>query len=218
LDINAVVDTSSHVKELVNAFLTQVNTHPSDIVWNHFNNIGINTISKANGSWIGFRNDALIFHEGKCIKFPYREGSNLPVAKLAPGISKFKAFQAVCGPVTELSMPTDTIRGDNLSAASRKLLRFHHCLGHKGFSKLQQWAATGSNHMPPEIATCPVPVCRACQYGAAKKCPHEKSNTGSVSGSQTAPVILFWSTKWLPAIQDSFLLQVVDPRSIATIQ
>jgi hypothetical protein len=41
LDINAVVRTSSHVEELVNAFLTQVNTHPMDIVWNHFNNIGI---------------------------------------------------------------------------------------------------------------------------------------------------------------------------------
>ena len=52
-----------------------------------------NTASQANGSWIGFGNDALVFYEGKCIKFPYREGSNLPVAKLAPGISKFKAFQ-----------------------------------------------------------------------------------------------------------------------------
>jgi uncharacterized coiled-coil protein SlyX len=41
LDINAVIDTSSHVEELVNAFLTQINTHLSDIVWNHFNNIGI---------------------------------------------------------------------------------------------------------------------------------------------------------------------------------
>jgi hypothetical protein len=41
LDMNAVVDTSSHVEELVNAFLTQVNTHPSDIVRNHFNTIGI---------------------------------------------------------------------------------------------------------------------------------------------------------------------------------
>jgi hypothetical protein len=41
--------------------------------------------------------------------------------------------------------------------------------------------------MPPEIATCPVPVCRACQYGAAKKRPHEKLNTGLGSGSPTAP-------------------------------
>jgi hypothetical protein len=41
LDINAIIDTSSNIEELINAFLTQVNTHPSDIVWNHFNNIGI---------------------------------------------------------------------------------------------------------------------------------------------------------------------------------
>jgi hypothetical protein len=41
--------------------------------------------------------------------------------------------------------------------------------------------------MPPEIAACPVPVYCACQYGAAKKRPHEKSNTRSVSGSPTAP-------------------------------
>jgi hypothetical protein len=41
LHINAIIDTSSHVEELFIAFLTQVNTHPSDIVWNHFNNIGI---------------------------------------------------------------------------------------------------------------------------------------------------------------------------------
>jgi hypothetical protein len=40
--------------------------------------------------------------------------------------------------------------------------------------------------MPPEIAACPVPVCRACQYRAAKKRPHEKSNTRSISGSPTA--------------------------------
>jgi hypothetical protein len=146
-----------------------------------------NTASKANGSWIGFENDALIFHEGKCIKFPYCEGSNLPTTKLAPGISKFKAFQTVCGPVTAPSTSSNTIRGDNLSSTSCKLLWIHHRLGHKGFSELQQWAATGSNNMPPEIATCPVPMCRACQYGAAKKRPHKKSNTGSVSGSPTAP-------------------------------
>jgi hypothetical protein len=144
------------------------------------------TASKANGSWIGFGKDAFIFYEGKCIKFPYRDGSNLPAAKLAPGISKFKAFQAVCAPVSSPSASNNN-RNDNLSAASRKLLRIHHRLGHRGFGELQKWAAAGLNEMPPDIATCPVPVCRACQYGAAKKRPHEKSNTGSVSGSPEAP-------------------------------
>jgi transposase InsO family protein len=145
-----------------------------------------NTVSNANGSWLGFGKEALVFYEGRCIKFPYREGSNLPVAKLAPGISKFKAFHAVCSSVTSPSTP-EPHRTDNLSQASRKLLRIHHRLGHKGFTELQKWAAAGSHNMPPEIATCPVPVCRACQYGAAKKRPHEKQNTGSVAGSPKAP-------------------------------
>ena len=35
----AVVDNSAHTKELVTAFLTQMNTHLSDIMWNHFNQI-----------------------------------------------------------------------------------------------------------------------------------------------------------------------------------
>jgi hypothetical protein len=46
LDMNAVVDTSSHLEELVKAFLTQTNTHPSDIVRNHFNDIGIKFFMK----------------------------------------------------------------------------------------------------------------------------------------------------------------------------
>ena len=41
MDMNAVVDTSPHTEELITVFLTQVNTHPSDIVRNHFNHIGL---------------------------------------------------------------------------------------------------------------------------------------------------------------------------------
>jgi hypothetical protein len=41
LDMNAVIDTASHTEELVKAFLTQTNTHPSDIVRNHFNGLGV---------------------------------------------------------------------------------------------------------------------------------------------------------------------------------
>ena len=121
--------------------------------------------SNANGSWVGYGNDALVFYEGHCIKFPYHEGSNLPVAKLAPGISKFKAFHVS----TTTPSSTATPRNDNLSSASRKLLRIHHRLGHKGFHELQKWAAEGTNNMPRELANCPIPMCCACQYGAAKK-------------------------------------------------
>jgi hypothetical protein len=48
LDMNAVVDTSSNLEELVNAFLTQTNLHPSDIVRNHFNAIGLKFFLKTN--------------------------------------------------------------------------------------------------------------------------------------------------------------------------
>jgi len=41
MDMNAVVNTSAYTEELVTAFLAQTNTHPSDIVRNHFNQIGI---------------------------------------------------------------------------------------------------------------------------------------------------------------------------------
>jgi hypothetical protein len=40
-DMNAVVDTTSHSEELVKAFLTQTNTHPSDIIKNHFTHVGL---------------------------------------------------------------------------------------------------------------------------------------------------------------------------------
>jgi hypothetical protein len=39
--MNAVIDTTSHDEELVTAFLSQTSTHPSDIVWHHFNKTGV---------------------------------------------------------------------------------------------------------------------------------------------------------------------------------
>jgi hypothetical protein len=83
--------------------------------------------SHANGSWVGYGNAAFVFYEGHCIKFPYHDGTNLPIAKLAPGVSKYKAFH---GTVTPPSC-TAPSRQDNLSPASRKLLRIHHCLGQR---------------------------------------------------------------------------------------
>jgi hypothetical protein len=48
--------------------------------------------SNANGSWIGFSLQAFVFYQGHCIQFPYHNGSNLPITKLAPGVSQFQAF------------------------------------------------------------------------------------------------------------------------------
>lgn len=138
---------------------------------------------QANGAWIGFGKDALVFYQGHCIRFPYHTASNLPIGKLAPGISRYQAFQ--CS-ITHSSPPVAQST-DNLSSASRKLLRLHHRLGHKGFTEIQRWAAEGTHNIPSDVAGCPVPMCRACQYGAAKKRPHETTNTGSVIGTPAGP-------------------------------
>ena len=41
IDMNSVVDTTANTDELVTAFLTQINQHPSNIVRTHFNQIGL---------------------------------------------------------------------------------------------------------------------------------------------------------------------------------
>ena len=127
--------------------------------------------------------DALVFYQGHCLRFPYHDTSNLPIAKLAPGISCYQAFQSFIPD----SSTSDSQQIDNLSPASCKLLHLHHRLGHKGFTELQKWAAEGKNGIPSDVANCQVPLCRACQYGAVKKRPHETHNTGSVVGTPQGP-------------------------------
>ena len=39
--MNAVINTKAHTEELVNAFLTQMNTHLNEIICNHFNHISL---------------------------------------------------------------------------------------------------------------------------------------------------------------------------------
>ena len=41
IDMNTMVNTTANTDELVMAFLTQINNHLSDIVCNHFNQIGV---------------------------------------------------------------------------------------------------------------------------------------------------------------------------------
>jgi hypothetical protein len=54
LDMAAVVDTSMHNEELITAFLTQTNLHPSDIVRAHFNHIGLQYYMKRDSKKFSF--------------------------------------------------------------------------------------------------------------------------------------------------------------------
>ena len=57
-----------------------------------------------------------------------------------------------------------------------------------GINEIQQWAASNGLHgILADIANCPIPVCQACQFGAAKKRLHEKNNTGSIVGTPQQP-------------------------------
>ena len=84
--------------------------------------IGKNGTSTTNGAWIGHGQDALVFYQGHCIQFPYHESSNLPIAKLAPGIQRFQAFNVSINDSTDHTSQCT----DNLSPASQKLLHLHH--------------------------------------------------------------------------------------------
>ena len=54
------------------------------------------TSSNSNGAWIGSGHAAKVFYQGHMIKFPYDEQNRLPIAKLAPGSSKFHAYCSAC--------------------------------------------------------------------------------------------------------------------------
>ena len=124
-----------------------------------------------------------MFYQGHCICFPYNVSSNLPITKLTPGIQQYQAFH---GSFTMCSSPASQ-HTDNLSPTSQKLLCLHHQLGHKCFHYLQKWDTKGINGIPSDVATCPIPMCHACQYGATKKQSPEMTNTGSVVGTPQAP-------------------------------
>ena len=86
-----------------------------------------------------------------------------------------------------LSMNHQILLHNSLTICLQLLGNLHHWLGHKGFHDLQKWAAEGINGIPSDVATCPIPMCHACQYGAAKKRSHETNNTGSVVGAPQGP-------------------------------
>jgi len=144
-----------------------------------------------NGAWIGKGSHAKVFYEGNCIAFQYDSSSNLPIAWLAPGINKFAMF---CGIATanasEGSEPTSirSLPTDNLSATQCKLVRLHHRYGHQSMDTIQEWACTGFNNVPSDIVVkCEKPLCRGCQFGAARRRPQERSKTGSLSKNANQP-------------------------------
>jgi len=44
-----------------------------------------------------------------------------------------------------------------------------------GFCKIQVWACNDCFAIPCSLATCKIPLCIACQFAAAQKCPDASS-------------------------------------------
>ena len=145
--------------------------------------------SATNGAWIGKGDHAKAFYNGSCIKFQYDSDSNLPIAWLAPGIETFIAF---CSLATTEASNDDTLISlwmlppDNLMDMQCKLLHLHHHFGHQSMTTIQEWAQTGYNGVPPDIAKCKIPLCQGCQFGTAKRHPR-KQDKDSLSKSAEEP-------------------------------
>ena len=75
---------------------------------------------------------------------------------------------------------------DNLMNMQCKLLCLHHHFGHQSMTTIQEWARTGYHGVPPDIAKYKIPLCRGCQFGAAKRHSH-KQDKGSLSKSTEEP-------------------------------
>ena len=148
------------------------------------------TSSNSNGAWIGSGLAAKVFYQGHMIKFPYDKQNYLPIAKLAPGSSKFQAYCSACDMPTKqavafnaTTIPTSfekQAQNDNLTSSQRTLLRIHHRRGHESMAKIQHMTRDGHYDLPIEITKCKIPQCRACDFGASKQRPHE-SHTGGLS-------------------------------------
>jgi hypothetical protein len=97
-------------------------------------------LSSSNGAWIGNGSCAKVFYNGSCIHYQYDATSNLPIAWLAPGMSKYLVF---CGSVTNDAPSTDTVVSpqnlptDNLLSIQHKRLHLHHCYSHINMTTIQ---------------------------------------------------------------------------------
>jgi hypothetical protein len=138
-------------------------------------------MSKDNGAWVGGGGSAVkVFYQGHCIEFAFDSISQLPIANIKPGSTKFAAFAMHChiGCTSDDASPhlLNAQLNSNLTAIQAKLLLAHNKLNHVTFDCIKGWAAQGKFSLNPALAQCRMNglMCANCQFGAAHK-------------SQTAP-------------------------------
>jgi len=88
---------------------------------------------------------------------PYEQHTRLPI------FHTMECRQAIANLALNAQLDSAPSRTQQL------LLRWHNCLSHMSFSKLQVLARQG--RLPKQIATCEHPICSSCQMGKAHRRP-----------------------------------------------
>jgi len=88
---------------------------------------------------------------------PYEQHTRLPI------FHTMECRQAIANLALNAQLDSAPSRTQQL------LLRWHNCLSHMSFSKLQELARQG--RLPKQIATCEHPICSSCQMGKAHRRP-----------------------------------------------
>jgi hypothetical protein len=128
---------------------------------------------------------------------PYDTGTQLPILYTTSGITSYINYcisrqlnhlpQTSCllahaDPATNVTLEVP----GTLTKAQQLKLHWYNWLNHINFDQLTQWMRQGLIKADPATINCPNPVCAACHYGKARRCPHS-SATGVIDKHHLAP-------------------------------
>jgi len=127
--------------------------------------------------------------QGKVISASYHTETGLPIifAKLplVPSSGYKMSASVLSGHHAHVScLPTNT--KPNLSNPQRQKLLWHERLNHRSMPTLNRLIRRGLLPVDPSVASCPDPICAACQFGKAHRKSHERT-TNAIAGPCTAP-------------------------------
>jgi hypothetical protein len=130
--------------------------------------------------------------QGHKIMVAYHQLTGLPMIQTAPGVSSYISY--ITAPTACLSLPTSSklpvpphpMQHNNLSPAQRVKLILHEWCNHVNMPQLNAWIWNKHFAVDPSIANAADPICKACQFGKAKRKPHI-TDTGQISRKRTYP-------------------------------
>jgi hypothetical protein len=88
--------------------------------------------------------------------------------------------------LTKLSSGMPAWLKPNLSQAQHLKLLMHEWCNHRHMADINKWIRQGLLPVSPSVASCPDPICHACQLGKARRRPHNKA-TGGITANASAP-------------------------------